>query len=312
MLLDMALAELLLANNLSICILTFNRPYAVIELLDQIYELRQPIPIYILDDGSTSPVQLRAIDTVDPRNTKLIKNSTNLGYARNFVKLFSVVETEYVVVLADDDKFIAGNFERLVSELSWFGAGFVITPFLNQKKKVRPRSDSRNISLHNFLDFSTHAPGLIYNRNVVLKYLPLLEVQLDNRNAFALTYPQCMLFFFALKEGEVFKYVDFDLVTQGANFPSKIQDSSGFWYGQFESRLSQFSGLLSVIRETSGEESNRRVVEHVQIHYMSQLLKQLKFEVRMEAISQVNTGRLLVFYKRLLRRIKKLLATFDV
>ncbi|WP_310594319.1 glycosyltransferase [Flavobacterium sp.] len=106
---------------LTICITSYNRPEYLNKLLDTIWKFPFSIKVIIADDKSSRLIEINEIiDYWSPKfdnNLTFYSNEFNLGEVENKNKMFSIVETEYLLLIGDDDLIKQDAF---VSELEWF------------------------------------------------------------------------------------------------------------------------------------------------------------------------------------------------
>ena len=89
-------------RTLSICIPTFKREESVKKIISEFSKknTNNNISLIILNDHPDS--NLEALN--DPnRNVYLFRNKKNIGYAKSFIKLFSLCNSDYVLMSSDDD-----------------------------------------------------------------------------------------------------------------------------------------------------------------------------------------------------------------
>jgi hypothetical protein len=107
-------------NWLTICITSYNRPEYLNKLLETIWELRLLIKVVIADDKSSRlPEIMEVIDFWKLKfdnNLVFYSNKINLGEVENKNKMFTVVETEYILLIGDDDLI---KQEALIAEIDW-------------------------------------------------------------------------------------------------------------------------------------------------------------------------------------------------
>ena len=107
-------------NWLTICITSYNRPEYLNKLLETIWELPLLIKVVIADDKSSRlPDIIEVIDYWTPKfdnNLIFYSNKINLGEVENKNKMFSLVETDFLLLVGDDDLI---KKETLVREIEW-------------------------------------------------------------------------------------------------------------------------------------------------------------------------------------------------
>lgn len=96
-------------QNLDICILSYNRPEQLLRALKSISELLNAwkVTVYVCDDCSPDFEAIRSIvmqaDKKASYDIHLIKNKKNLGYDSNLMNALGTGQSNYVMLLSDDD-----------------------------------------------------------------------------------------------------------------------------------------------------------------------------------------------------------------
>ena len=105
---------------LTICITSYNRPEYLNQLLETISKFPFSIKVIIADDKSSRLLDInKIIEFWSPKfedNLKFYSNDFNLGEVQNKNMMFSIVDTEYLLLIGDDDLI---KKDAIVSELDW-------------------------------------------------------------------------------------------------------------------------------------------------------------------------------------------------
>lgn len=108
-------------KNLSIVIPTFNRHDVLIKNYQRLIKFGENylFNIIILDNNSPVPVieAFKSKRIILNKNTRIIRNKTNIGIQRNVLKGISICKTEYVMILGDDDFLSRKAFKVIFSDL---------------------------------------------------------------------------------------------------------------------------------------------------------------------------------------------------
>ena len=103
--------------KLSICIPTYNRAQHLSNCLQSLISMRRPkgfqFEICISDNGSndnTKEIVDKAKEDIDINYSK---NKSNLGIARNFLKVVSMAKGEFVWLIGDDDLLLPHTLDTL-------------------------------------------------------------------------------------------------------------------------------------------------------------------------------------------------------
>lgn len=101
--------------RVSVCLASYNGEKFIGEQIESILsDLRQFDELIICDDCSTDRT-CSIIQSFNDWRITLIRNKRNLGYIRNFEKLISLAEGDYVFLSDQDDIWIKGKIEKVIS-----------------------------------------------------------------------------------------------------------------------------------------------------------------------------------------------------
>ena len=108
----------LVKYNLSICIASYNRPELLKETLDSIGKLEASLDVHIIDDKSPRQDEISKVveqwaDGYAGR-VDYNRNETNLGEVETKRLLFNRVESQYLMLLGDDDTLVKINFDKYI------------------------------------------------------------------------------------------------------------------------------------------------------------------------------------------------------
>ena len=103
--------------KLSICIPTFNRAKYLNNLLNSIYITKSPFlantEICISDNNSSDKTENVVKSFDDKLNINYKKQKTNIGLAKNILKVVDLAKGEFVWILGDDDLILKNSFEKI-------------------------------------------------------------------------------------------------------------------------------------------------------------------------------------------------------
>ncbi len=103
--------------TLSICIPTYNRPYHLSNCLASILKARyfttQDFQVCISDNSQDCLSQQVVEVYKDRLNIKYHRNKCNIGIPRNFLKVVSLSDAQFVWLLGDDDLLLHDSLERI-------------------------------------------------------------------------------------------------------------------------------------------------------------------------------------------------------
>ena len=106
-------------TKLSICIPTYNRAKNIINCLESLCanekKYLDQIKVCISNNDSKDNTELVISKYMDRLPIIYSKNKTNLGIPRNFLKVVSMCDAEYVWLIGDDDLFLENSLERVLN-----------------------------------------------------------------------------------------------------------------------------------------------------------------------------------------------------
>jgi hypothetical protein len=254
--------------SLTVAIPTFNRSRDAARLAGQIAPWTEdgdrPVHAVFYDDGSSDDTYAR-LQRYGRDNLRILRNDTNQGYARTLIRALSECDTEWVMLVADDDVF-APDPRQLQALMTWLheeDPDFVCTQWLTSDGRLyRGRNSTEPIPDKSLRQAASPAPGLIYRSAFVRRALPTLQRELDRGSDAALVYPQVVLLAQMIAAGGKAMYWSGSLVREGSAMPSGIRDARGRRYSSPASRLSQALAFDRLFRQMEREAPDRRYRSH--------------------------------------------------
>lgn len=255
-------------SSLTLAIPTFNRSQDAARLAGQIAPWTEagdcPVSAVFYDDASTDDTYT-LLQQYRSDNLKVIRNDTNQGYARTLIRALSECDSDWVMLIADDDVF-APEPSQLQDLLTWLHVedpDFVCTQWLRSDGGLyRGKNSTEPITDRRLREASSHAPGLIYGSSSVRLALPLLHRELARGSDAALVYPQVVLLAQMIAAGGKAMYWPGSLVREGSALPSGIRDIKGRRYSSAASRLSQALAFDRLYLQMEREAPNRQYRRH--------------------------------------------------
>lgn len=108
-------------HKLSICIPTYNRSVHLANCLSSIAanspESHPDVQVCVSDNGSTDDTRSVVEQATKAVRIKYSRNSANLGYALNLLRVIEMAEGEFVWVIGDDDMLMPDAIERVLALL---------------------------------------------------------------------------------------------------------------------------------------------------------------------------------------------------
>jgi abequosyltransferase len=155
-----------MTNNshlLTIAIPTWNRASylnkSLIQLSKELKSIDNSlVEILISDNCSSDSTESVVKDAIKSgMNVKYIRNSKNLGWARNFVQCFTLSTGNYVLLMGDDDIIVDGGLSSILEKIKHNEFGVVcLQPFgfdLDYRKEQPNNDNSQDIIFDNAQEF---------------------------------------------------------------------------------------------------------------------------------------------------------------
>lgn len=108
--------------KIAVCIATYNGEKFIKQQVESILcEIGESDTIFISDDCSTDDTIVEISKIID-RRIVLIKNSINLGYAKNFESVVSkVTDADFIFFSDQDDSWVPGRVSKMIGHLKETG-----------------------------------------------------------------------------------------------------------------------------------------------------------------------------------------------
>lgn len=185
---------------LTICILSYNRYKSLELLVDSVSAATLPndVRLLIKDDSGIQFCKKLEPRYSEMRNIEFSYNNENLGYAASFIDAFKGAESRYLMFVSDDDMIDRGELDLLIAYLRGSDESFVSTKWCYRNKYSGRNSNAyakQRIKLTQVRQASNHAPGLVWKREDVTRFLHIIEERLNTSCSFVYFYPQVALLY---------------------------------------------------------------------------------------------------------------------
>ncbi len=269
---------------------TYNRPKELLNLINGIVNnslIFDGCKVLIVDDGVNDEANARIKELQNIYGVDKIqysRNKVNLGYPLNFVKLFDECDTEYMLIVGDDNEIFPLGFVAALECIKKNKPKFVSSPWF-ENGKIGHRGWRGNtvgeLNIDEFFNSSDHAPGLIYHCPTAKKYLNEIKQGVRDGCAFTSVFPQVKLALNLLVFEKHCFYIDSALGTETSVLASGITDPQGNKWRTYRSMLLQASDLDKYISMLgSNDDIRRKISNAAQKYYIKYLLKIIDLEVR--------------------------------
>lgn len=235
----------------TIAIPTYKRPNELKTLIHDIISqgIHDLVELLIIDDGPTTDI----IEFIEPYQEfiKLIQHKQNKGYAMTFIECVEVCQTEYLIMMVDDDRLIRKGIEEVLQFLENNSPDFISTVWLRNDKIHRGQKEIKNVSIKNIGQASIHAPGLIYKVKTTKENLFFLKERLSKNCTTTFYMPQVVLvYLMKLKNKECIWHPAF-LSKEGDGVESNLKDSSGDYYYTVVGRWKSSRSYIELFEDMS-------------------------------------------------------------
>lgn len=262
----------------SIVVLSYNRPAQVERILKNLVGVGAgDFNVVIKDDVSPRLPEIKdVVESYRPRldiELVLHVNESNLGYDRNLMDSFNIVNSHYVFLLSDDDYIDGAVIPQLVDLLKKKEFSFYLTPYTVDG--VVNRSFHSDYNVNRFADFIYNSilfSGLIFDREKVL----LLEK--DELFLSACIYSQVYLASVLVFQEGGFGFCPKHLLIlggDGENFFGKNQSAENSDLLADRSKITSdldYQGFLLRVVDEIASKTNRKVKKLFRREYIKRLI----------------------------------------
>jgi len=288
---------------LTICIPTYNRKKSVNLLLDEIdsSNLISYVKVIVADDGSDdgtfSSLSLKKYN----QDIMIVRHESNIGIAHGYLKFIEWCETDYLMLMADDDALNNDGIIKLISFLRNIGPDLVSTAWgkLNSDNEwvdiSRYKKGNPVIKLKDIRGATNHSPGIVFNTSVALHHADVIKERLKNKCYATTIYPIVVLSLLVAFSNNSCRW--FDNVVGGYRLsgalPSNLVDKDGNTWGSFTGRWKEqksFEDVYEYIHSTIiGNKNEQSMLQLLERH-------KLQFYYRIESALQDNNADLLQYF----------------
>jgi len=277
--------------SLTIGIPAYNRPESFKKIIEQLSLLSVQgigISILIIDDCSDKSKYEDMLSVskslISEHKIIHLRNNSNLGYARNFIRLFEESNSDYLMPIADDDIIFEEGFNSAINFLLENQVDLLSPMWIREDKIHRGRNSRGAIFLQDFMECSHHAPGIFYNVNTCKKYLAQLKDLLNENCAMTHIYPQVILSMKMLADSHKGYWFDAPIGKHGESLPSGIRDPGGNKYMSYKSFLLQASALDNLLHELDPTLDREVAIERIRSKYATWIYESQNIEHSLKEI----------------------------
>jgi glycosyltransferase involved in cell wall biosynthesis len=243
---------------LTVAIPTFNRIDAAQKTLKSLSPIfNQPqVKILVIDNGSTDgtyPTLQESFPSV--HNLESLRFEDNLGFFESFLRLFENANSDYLLLLSDEDEVNLVELPALLRYLQIKKPGYISSQFFKDGQLYRGNHLTQSISLLDLEKSSFYISGLVFNvsksQKITLKMRDGLKA-----NPFILLYPQTYLALM-LKISDGGYWLESILASKRDNLPTSVVDARQESYTSKSSRISQHFGWEEMVKKIISDERDK-------------------------------------------------------
>jgi len=244
------------SKRLTIGILAWNRNEPLYELVSSLLSSKHSnlYSVIVCDDSSILPADKILEDFLvdDKFDIKVIRNKSNIGYAKNYRKIFFEAETDYLMIMSHDDLVITENIPFFLEKIELSNAAFYSPIFLRKGKKYRGKSANKDIKPKDFFLASSHAPGLIYDVKVCSSFFSLIQDVFHNEHPLRF-YPQVSLVASLILNGVQCKWLSKPSAKENKPAPTGLKTSENETYSSLCPRWQQWNAFELLLSNISSK-----------------------------------------------------------
>jgi len=243
---------------LTVAMPTFNRINAAQKTLKSLSPIfnQSQVKILVIDNGSTDGTHLTLKESfAGVHNLEILRFEDNLGFFESFLRLFENADSDYLLLLSDEDELNLVELPSLLQYLQIRKPGYISSQFLNNGQLYRGTNLTRSISMLDLEKSSFYISGLVFDvsksQEITLKMRDGLRA-----NPFILLYPQTYLAFM-LRVSAGGYWLESILASKRDNLPTSVVDAQQEAYTSKSSRISQHSGWEEMVNTIIDDERDK-------------------------------------------------------
>jgi hypothetical protein len=193
--------------------------------------------LLIINDSDTKLNLSGYLNSEFENEVQVIENGMNLGYARTFAKILVNCDTEYCLVMADDDDFVISGIIELSRKLGENDAAILVTQWIGRDQSPSKKLQIGRLSILDIRTAFNHAPGIVYRVSRTKQFVPQLEDELQRSNVLAQFFPQVLLAYIVSIEQPI-HFVDIITGGYSEELHQKSDLTDGFGRGYTDKSIS--------------------------------------------------------------------------
>ena len=302
-----------MSSSISICIPSFNRKEHLIETLHRILskvESNTPIEEVIFIDDGYDISDRNDIVAQMQHYTKFeyYKAKDTNSFGSVFLECFKAAKTDYVLITYDDDLFFTERIVDLQNFISDTQNWSLAVPAWKSGSNKLLRGSMKNrhvIETKKMLRYLAHAPGILYNLGSFSDELDTLRTQLAKNCVFSQMYPQVLLGALLLDGKKILVSLPIEIGQDGSELTTEIKTLDGEAYFSLRARLHQYMSLIDINDHGTLTTST---LDQLRVEFLARILLEHNRSISAHAVAFYMRRRLLISYRSLKHKIKKIIS----
>lgn len=192
-----------MSAKLTICIPTFNREQCIKSTLEHLLKIDSREVEILVSDNCSDDNTWNYLNSISDSRLTISRNSSNIGFTGNMLKLIELSKTDAVMFMSDEDYVILDNVSKIVDTLSSnedFGVYYPSVLHESKKSyyyKYRKLNLEKYCALNKVVLSHSYMSGMIINR----KFLDIDKFVDVTRKEDVVLYPHEIMVYMILFEG---------------------------------------------------------------------------------------------------------------
>jgi hypothetical protein len=274
-----------MASELTLAVPTFNRRDAIVENTRHALQGIDGMPIeYLVIDNASDDGTYKSLinEFGDNAQATFLRNSENIGYFGNFLKILKSCRTRYILISSDEDYFLTENIQYLLNFLKQKNPLMVSGQVVISEKNglYRGRNNISKVTDREVRDSSNYISGIVFDCLFLRDYLYFFEKNTKNQMVFI--YPQVVLASILFLKGDLY-WIDVQLTKKKYQLESDITDTDGGKYFNLESRVRQARDYDKLLNDISDEFGNSEKVKILKKQNMDKTFSVFRHALNLES-----------------------------
>ena len=234
-------------NKLTVCIPTLNRCDNLKKTLGNLLNSKlESISILVSDNGSNDGTW-EYLKSINDNRLTISRNSENIGFTGNILKLLELSETDFVLFMSDEDFVLTDNLNTLISSNVFNNEiGIVYSGVLHSNNdtfyyKYNKRLWDKEKAMNKFILSHSYMSGMIFNK----KYLDLDRFKNTTLSEDVVLYPHEIMAYMILCNGGKLYTESLSIVRQGEAEESEA--ITKYRYYEYKERLKLFNQYNRIV-----------------------------------------------------------------